>query len=56
MEILLLVGVVALFLFTSILEVGTKKPGLLMLLVLPLAILTLPFKLAAEMMGGRKRR
>lgn len=54
-----LVGV-ALFVLGLLAEIGKKNPGLLYLLAIPLAIITLPFKLALDMMGssrrGRRRR
>ena len=49
-----LIGV-ALFVVASALEAGSKNFGLLYLLVLPVAILLVPFKLAAMMMGGKRR-
>lgn len=36
-------------------DTADKKPGLLYLLAIPLAIITLPFKLASDMMGGGRR-
>lgn len=57
-----LLCVVALYIFASFLEwfadavQGKGNFALLYLLVLPIAILTLPLKLAFDMMGPRKRR
>ena len=53
---------IALYVFASFLEGlantlhGKSNFGLLYLLVLPLALLTLPLKLAFDMMGPKKRR
>jgi hypothetical protein len=48
---------VGLYLLVSLVDTANKKPGILYLLVLPLAIITLPLKLALDMMsGGRRRR
>ena len=51
---------VALFVLCLLAEIGKKNPGLLFLLLIPLAIITLPIKLALDMMGssrrGRRRR
>ena len=51
--ILIVIGVCVL---SSLLEFANKHPGLMMLLAIPIAILTVPFKLAAMMGGGRRRR
>jgi hypothetical protein len=53
MEIFL-IGV-GLYLVVSLFDTANKKPGCLYLLVFPLAIITLPFRLAAGMMGGSRR-
>ena len=39
-----------------VLGISKGKPGLLYLLVLPIAIITLPIKLAIDMLGGGRRR
>jgi hypothetical protein len=54
MEIFL-IGV-GLYLIVSLFDTANKKPGCLYLLVFPLAIITLPFRWAAGMIGGRRRR
>ena len=56
-----LIGI-SLYVFASFLEGfanalhGKINFGLLYLLVLPLALLLLPFKMASDMMGSKKRR
>ena len=56
-----LIGI-SLYVFASFLEGfanalhGKSNFGLLYLLVLPLALLLLPFKMASDMMGSKKRR
>lgn len=62
-----LLGIVfiVVFVLRLLADTADKKPGLLYLLAIPLAILTLPFKLASDMehgrgawrrRGGRRRR
>ena len=48
---------IALAVMVLLFDTADKAPGLLYLLVIPFAILTLPIKLALDMMGsGRGRR
>ena len=54
-ELILLVGV-GLALVQLLGGTAKKAPGLLYLLALPIAIITLPIKLALDMMGGGRKR
>ncbi len=54
MFILFLFIGVALGIFSLLFDTADKNPGLLYLLAIPLAIILLPFKLAAGMMGGKR--
>lgn len=47
---------VGLYLLVSLVDTANKKPGLLYLLALPIAIITLPLKLAFDMLGGGRGR
>ena len=42
--------------FSLLFDTAEKNPGLLYLLVFPLAIILLPFRLASDMMGGTRKR
>ena len=46
--------VIGILVLSALMECAQKCPGLLMLLAIPIAILTVPFKLAAMMSGKRR--
>lgn len=52
---LIIIICIALYVIGLLADVADKKPGLLYLLALPIAILTLPLKLAGDQLKAERR-